>query len=146
MARTKHKMSQNIRNSIVWLCKEYGSALEWVMRERAKVWGMLPYSDGQSGKDVISKQLEEKTKALLRIECSFQNRLVQAIEQARLHISDDIENEEIAEKLRNAIWISVLDARKYPYEVHDLPTIYRDDFYERKRKFLKDVAVVFYRL
>lgn len=139
-------MSQNIRNSIVWLCKEYGSALEWVMRERAKVWGMLPYSDGQSGKDVISKQLEEKTKALLRIECSFQNRLVQAIEQARLHISDDIENEEIAEKLRNAIWISVLDARKYPYEVHDLPTIYRDDFYERKRKFLKDVAVGFYRL
>lgn len=141
MSQTKHKMSWNIRQSVVWLCREYDNALDWIKTERAKVWSMALYSGGQPKGNTISKQSEDKAMALLRIDDSFQNKLVQAVDQARLHIGDDIENDEIVEKLRSAIWISTLDGRKYPYEVHDLPTIYRDDFYERKRKFLKDVAV-----
>lgn len=78
--------------------------------------------------------------ALLRIDSSFQNELVQAVDQARLHIGDDIANDELVDKLRTAIWESTLDGRHYPYEVWDLPTIYRDNFYERKRKFLLNIA------
>ena len=48
--------------------------------------------------------------------------------------------DEIRRKLRAAIWNSTIDAKKYPYEVWNLPTISRNEFYERKRKFIFYIA------
>lgn len=140
MSQTKYKMSKNIRNSVVWLCREYESALEWLRDERSKVWSISNISDGQPKGNHVSQQTEDKAIRLHKISISPQNELVQAIDQARNCIGDDIENKELVKKLQTAIWESTLDGRQYPYEVWDLPTIYRDDFYERKRKFLLCIA------
>lgn len=140
MSQTKYKMSKNIRQSVVWLCREYEASLEWLQNERSKVWNMSCAPDGQPKGNHVSHQTEDKALALHRISVSPQHKLVQAIDQARNCIGDDISNEELVRKLRTAIWESTLDGRQYPYEVWDLPTIYRDDFYERKRKFLLCIA------
>ena len=74
-------------------------------------------------------------------ESAHASRLVRAVDAALSGIASDIDNFELKEKLRKAIWESTLNGREYPYEVWDLPSIYRDDFYERKRKFIKEIAV-----
>ena len=124
----------------MWLCREYETALEWLQNERSQVWNSSTVPDGLPKGNHISHQTEDKAIKLQIIEESFQNKLVQAIDRARLHIGSDIVNEELVKKLRAAIWESTLDGRQYPYETWDLPTIYRDDFYERKRKFILDIA------
>ncbi len=48
--------------------------------------------------------------------------------------------DEIQNKLRAAIWNSTIDAKKYPYEVWNLPTVSRNEFYEQKRKFIFHIA------
>lgn len=70
----------------------------------------------------------------------YRLKIVNAVDNALYLIGDDIENIELRQKLRIAIWENTLCGRMYPYEVWDLPTIYRDNFYERKRKFIKNVA------
>ena len=140
MSQTKYKMSKNIKYSMMWLCREYETALKWLQNERSRVWDSSTVPDGLPKGNAISHQTEDRAIKLQIIEESFQNKLVQAIDQAKLHIGNDIANDELVQKLREAIWESTLDGRQFPYEVWDLPTIYRDDFYERKRKFILDIA------
>lgn len=76
----------------------------------------------------------------LSAENEFNLAIIRAIEQNRFIIGADIENDYIRNKLRIAIWESTCNAKEYPYEVWDLPAISRNDFYERKRKFIHDIA------
>ncbi|MCI9086333.1 MAG: hypothetical protein HFE51_07940 [Clostridia bacterium] len=66
--------------------------------------------------------------------------IVRVIDDNKFLIGKDIKSDEIQRRLRNAIWSSTCDAKDYPYEVWDLPTISRNDFYERKRKFIYSIA------
>lgn len=66
--------------------------------------------------------------------------LVRAVDTAMDNVGSDLENAALRSALKTAIWESTLSGRRYPYEVWKLPTIYRDNFYERKRKFLKEIA------
>ena len=141
MSQTKYKMSPNIRSAVVNMCREYQSDLEWLKAERSKVWSLSNASGGQAKGNHISHQTEDKALRLQVISQSPQFKRVHAIDQARNCIGDDLQNDELVRKLQTAIWESALDARHYPYEVWDLPTIYRDNFYERKRKFLLHIAI-----
>lgn len=70
----------------------------------------------------------------------FNEAIIHAIEQNRFLIGIDITNDDVRNKLRIAVWESTCNAKEYPYEVWDLPTISRNDFYERKRKFIHNIA------
>ncbi len=114
MAQTKHKMPPYIKQAMIWLCRGYYDALDWTEENRCR------------------NDIDEN---------HYNFRLVKAVDNAVCNIGSDLVNLELRRKLREAIWESSLNGREYPYEVWDLPTIYRDDFYERKRKFIKEVAV-----
>ncbi|MGN0149439.1 MAG: hypothetical protein ACI4C7_04230 [Clostridia bacterium] len=62
------------------------------------------------------------------------------IDSNKFLIGADISSDEIRNRLREAIWCSTCDAREYPYEVWNLPTISRNEFYERKRQFIYSIA------
>ena len=62
------------------------------------------------------------------------------IDNSKLFIGTDIISDEVRDNLRDAIWYSTCDAKEYPYEVWNLPTISRNEFYERKRKFICSIA------
>ena len=47
---------------------------------------------------------------------------------------------EAAGKLREAVLNNCRDGRRWRYELLDVPTISRAEFYRRKREFLRDVA------
>ena len=134
-------MSPNIRGAVVKLCREYQADVEWLKTERLKVWSMSNISDGQPKGSYISHQTEDKALRLHIISQSPQSKRVQAIDQAKNCIGDDLRNDELVSKLQTAIWESTLNPREFPYEMWDLPSIYRDDFYERKRRFLLHIAI-----
>lgn len=66
--------------------------------------------------------------------------VVCAIDNSRVLIGTDIISDEARNSLRDAIWYSTCNAKEYPYEIWNLPTISRNEFYERKRKFIYSVA------
>ena len=137
MAQTKYKMPDYIRQAVKWLCRGYEDFLRWRDQQQDKLFsndysisGMPRGGEYHNRQEAIIEEVDAKSRS----------KLIQAIDYARLQIGQDLENEELIAKLRTAIWESTLDGRTYPYEVWDLPTIYRDDFYERKRKFIYDIA------
>ncbi len=69
-----------------------------------------------------------------------QQRTAKIIENNKLMIGLDIASKTVRTKLIKAIWHSTCNAKKYPYEVWDLPAISRNEFYERKRKFIYYIA------
>ena len=71
---------------------------------------------------------------------SLDKRIEGIIKQCRECIGNDIANAGVRGQLQRAIWISTINPQTYPYEHFDLPTIARNDFYERKRKFISDIA------
>lgn len=79
-------------------------------------------------------------RALGNIADSYSRMLVKAVDASLCNVGSDLENSALRAALKTAIWESTLNGRRYPYEVWNLPTIYRDNFYERKRKFLKEIA------
>lgn len=48
--------------------------------------------------------------------------------------------EELRDKLRAAVLLNCKDGRRWRYEVLDVPTVSRAEFYRRKREFLREVA------
>ena len=66
--------------------------------------------------------------------------IVRTIDNNKFLIGADILSAEVRNCLREAIWYSTCDAKEYPYEVWNLPTISRNEFYERKRKFICSIA------
>lgn len=67
--------------------------------------------------------------------------IVRVMDNNKFLIGTDILSDEVRDSLREAIWSSTCDAKEYPYEVWNLPTISRNEFYERKRKFIYSVAL-----
>lgn len=138
MSQTKYKMPHYVRQAVVWLCRGYEDNCKWVRSEMDKIYSRnytisdMPRSgEYRNRQEDIIDNIDERTRT----------KFVQAIDQAKLQIGLDLQSEELKKKLTAAIWTSTLNGREYPYEVWDLPTIYRDDFYERKRKFIYDIAV-----
>lgn len=113
MAQTKYKMPLHIKRATIWQCRGYYDALDWI--------------ENNQNTDADKKH--------------YNFCLVESIDNALCNIGSDLINPQLQDKLRKAIWESTLNGREYPYEAWDLPTICRDDFYERKRKFIKEVAV-----
>ncbi|NDO18437.1 hypothetical protein FMM68_01995 [Lachnospiraceae bacterium MD329] len=74
-------------------------------------------------------------------ENELHNIVTRAIDKNKLLIACDVINEDVRQKVAAAIWESILNSKEYPYEVWNLPTISRNEFYERKRKFIQGIAI-----
>lgn len=68
-------------------------------------------------------------------------KITSSIDDSRKLIGNHIESNEVRHRLINAVWHSTCDAKNYPYERWNIPTVSRNEFYECKRKFIYDVAV-----
>lgn len=138
MSQTKHKMPDYVKQAVIWLCKGYADNAEWYAKQHEQLYSRnYRISDMPKGGGCVSV-MEEK---VVNLESHSRTRILRAIDNARLMIGADLQNEEIRKRLCAAIWESTRNAREYPYEMWNLPTICRDDFYERKREFIKNIAL-----
>ena len=141
MSQTKYPMPKHIRDAVVCHCQGYEETREWYDKELQEIDGVHILQDGQPRGTRRPDPTARKALTKVELDSSPRARIMVAIEQARVCIGDDLRNDKLRADLRDAIWESTLQPRAYPYEVWDLPTVYRDDFYERKRKFIFMVAI-----
>lgn len=66
-------------------------------------------------------------------------RRMQAVEQAAQNIGQDLADND-REALARAIFLSCIDGRKYPFERLGVTGMERSCFYDRRAKFLEDIA------
>lgn len=65
---------------------------------------------------------------------------LEAVDQALLAVTADIEADEVRAQLRRAILLNVESGHRYPYELLALDAVSRADFYRRKTRFLQGIA------
>lgn len=89
------------------------------------------------------KKTPDGNPARVLLPCELDNsrdaRTMRAIQEAVNDIGADLPMD-ISWKLREAILHNCRDGRRWRYELLDVPTISRAEFYRRKREFLRDVA------
>ena len=86
-----------------------------------------------------SRTTEGITDQLLGLEELPETRRMRAVEQAKLHIGLDLP-EDMRRKLAAAVILNCKSGRRYPYEYLDVEGIGRTDFYDRRMRFLIDIA------
>lgn len=82
---------------------------------------------------------EEKRRRTHELCNSRDARTMRAIQSAAYNIGADLPGD-IGGKLREAVLNNCRDGRRWRYELLDVPTISRAEFYRRKREFLRNVA------
>ncbi len=76
---------------------------------------------------------------LVMLEREPETETMRAVDAAAGSIGEGL-RAELRDKLRAAVLLNCKDGRRWRYEVLDVPTISRAEFYRRKRAFLRDVA------
>ena len=86
-----------------------------------------------------SRTGEDKAMQLMGLEDLPETKRMRAVEQAKLQIGLDLP-EDMRQKLVDAIILNCKAGRRYPYEYLDVEGIGRTDFYDRRTRFLVDIA------
>lgn len=88
---------------------------------------------------LISDPTADKALRLDALERLPETLRMKAVDDAKMHIGLDIVNEPERIKLVNAIWDSCMEGRNFNVLYRNL-CVGKDNFYERRRKFLFEIA------
>lgn len=103
-------------------------------KDKPSVRVYLPHGSGNG------RPAESKMEQLAAIEDWPETRKMYAVEQAKLHIGLDLENEELRQRLAEGIWLNCINRHEYPFRYLNLSGIEKTDFYSRRDEFLMSVA------
>lgn len=150
----KPVLPYDIRQECLWIVRGYdrrvrayhearreiidGAACGFVDTKATKgkpsVRAFLPHSGGDG------RPAENKMEQLSAIEDWPETQRMRAVEQAKLHIGLDLENEELRQRLTEGILLNCMSHKQYPYMLLNLPGISERTFRRKKDKFLADIA------
>lgn len=150
----KPVLPYDIRQECLWIVRGYdrrvrayhearreiidGAACGFVDTKAAKgkpgVRVFLPHGTGDS------RPAENKMEQLAAIEDWPETQRMRAVENAKLHIGLDIQNEELRQRLTEGILLNCMSHKQYPYMLLNLPGISEHGFKRRKEKFLIEIA------
>lgn len=151
----KPNLPYDVRQECLWIVRGYdrrvkayhearreiidGSACGFVdtkqQKDKPSVRAYLPRGSG------TGRPAESKMEQLAAIEDWPETRKMRAVENAKLHIGLDLQNEELRQRLAEGIWLNCQSHREYPYAILDLPGISEIGFKRRKTAFLTDIAI-----
>lgn len=86
-----------------------------------------------------SRTTESIAERILALEDLPDTKYMRAVEQAQLRIGLDLP-EGMRKKLAKAVMLNCTAGRQYPYEYLDIEGVERTDFYNRRTRFLADIA------
>ena len=141
--RYKYKIDRDTRTLILKYIRKYKEYKKWYEEERTAICetAITPkQEDGMphgSGKSDITGNSAVR---LEKLNNSHKAKVVRAIEKSRAAIGKDLFSHKEREYLKRAIWLSCLNAKKYPFEAFAGFVAYeRRQFYYYKNKFLNDI-------
>lgn len=91
------------------------------------------------GSHHASRTTEDITEHIQGLEKLLETRRMRAVEYAMKHVGLDLPDDQ-RESLRRAIYTSCIQGRKYPFERLMVSGMERSCFYDRRGKFLIDIA------
>ena len=139
--QTKYKMDRDTRTLILKYIRKYDGYCVWYQAERDRIFSTSPkFADGLPRPQGIKDSVLDRMVLLDVLEQHPRTRVIRAIDRARGLIGIDYDSAALRKKLKDAIWLSCLDGRAYPFEAFDgLVGCSRTEFYSRKNKFLLDI-------
>lgn len=139
--QTKYRMDRDTRTLILKYIRKYDGYCVWYQAERDSIFSASPkFPDGLPRPRGIKDNVLDRTVRLEALEQHPRTRVIRAIDRARELIGIDYDNDALREKLKDAIWLSCLDGRAYPFGAFDgLVGCGRTEFYSRKNRFLLDI-------
>lgn len=150
----KPNLPYDVRQECLWIVRGYdrrvkayhearreiidGAACGFVdtkpQKDKPSVRAYLPHGSG------TGRPAENKMEQLAAIEDWPETRKMRAVENAKLHIGLDLQNEELRQRLAEGIILNCQSRKQYPYAILDLPGISERTFKRRKYEFLSDIA------
>ncbi len=156
--QTRHKLPDDVKQSVISYIRGYDRRLKRYLSMRSDIinstgCAFAEYTASHEGKQETRRQyfshgsevgrpVENKAEKLEALEFQPDVKKMRAVEQAKNTIGADLQSEELREKLKTAIWLNCLAGRQYPYEILDVPTIGRNEFYRRKAEFVYLIAEI----
>ena len=133
----KATLPYDIRQECLWIVRGHDrrvKAYHEAVRQIADGSSNVPSDSG------CSRMVESKAAQMEAIEHWPETRKIRAVEQAKLHIGADLENEELRQRLADGIVLNCENRNEYPLRCLGLDGIQQTDFYRRRDRFLKEIA------
>lgn len=141
--QTKYKIDRDTRTMLLKYIKKYDEYRKWYQCERDAILYPSPaVRDGMPRGGYISDPTLSATEKLERLEDENRTRIVRAIDQAKNTIFPLIMDETQRRRMINAIWLSCINAREYPFEAFAGGIACEQrQFYRYKNEFLNKIKV-----
>ncbi len=150
----KAMMPYDIRQVCLWIVRGYDRRVKAYHEARREIidGATCGFVDTKAAKDKPSvrvfmphgagdsRQAENKMEQLAAIEDWPETQRMRAVENAKLHIGLDLENEELRQRLTEGILLNCESGKEYPFRYLNLPELSERDFYRRKDDFLSKIA------
>ncbi len=140
LLRRKFTIDKATRGIVLGYVQKYDEYKKWLMnaREDIEYRGRRPI-DGMPKGSIRTDSTGDKAVMLCELEESHRNRIVSAIDEAKLHISAVFPSIEEGRKLTRAIMESCKDSRSNFEAFAGLIPCERTAFYEYKARFIREI-------
>lgn len=141
--QTKYKMDRDTRTLILKYVRKHDEYRIWYWGEYNSIFALHPrLLDGLPSSSAVQDKMPVYMVELEALEQHPRTRVIRAIDRARGLIGIDYDSATLREKLKDAIWLSCLDSRAYPFEMFDgLVGCGRSAFYNYKNQFLNNIKI-----
>ena len=136
----KPNLPYDVRQECLWIVRGYDRRVKAYHEARRQIIDGTACGDGMPRKPGVGRPAESKAEQLAAIEDWPETQKMRAVERAKLHIGEDIQSEELRQRLAEGIWLNCMSHKRYPYMLLNLPGISEHGFKRRKAAFLSDIA------
>ena len=118
--QTKYKIDRNTRRLIIGYIRKYDEYKKWYEAERDRILEGSPKKPDVAPRGgALSDRVLSSVERLEKLENSHKCAVIRAIDNALLFIGRDVCDESEGRKIRNAVWLSCINAYEYPFEVFE---------------------------
>ena len=141
MPQNKYKLPEDVKTACSSYVRGYKRLVYEYQKKRDNILNAQKSTSfiKLSGGYNETSEPQNKTLLLEKIETHFDTKIMRAVEQAILHIGDDMRDEKEREKLREAITDCCKDRRRFVFQYYGLD-MDKSTFYRRRNKFLTEIA------
>jgi len=145
------KLPWDVRQQVLWIVRGYERQKREYLRSRMEILSTggdrsATYTvNGEERREYLpsahnaSRTTENVATRLAMLEQTAVFRQIRAVDHARARIGSDLPAE-LADKLREAIWLNCLDGNKYPFARLWVVGMSERTFYRRRNEFLRQIA------
>ncbi len=140
MSQTKYPLPNDLKMQCIAIVRSYERMAQRYHKLQEEIAYESPEPpDGQPRGNGVGDSCFHKAMRLMELDKAVFVTEMRAVEQAKLHIGDDIVSDIERKKLTEAIWDSCIEGRNFIFEYRAL-CVSKSNFYERRRKFLYEIA------